>query len=909
MKELSHSHYHELGSPSDGAEFYPPKEEAHLRDYWKIVLKYRRLILLIFIVVFSFGAWIISGATPMYTAAATIKIDPQPPSYIRVQEVIDLNVSSGDYYSTQHELMKSRRLAAKVITDLNLGSNPTFTNTQVISPDPVRWLNSKFFGNIQALLNQIISLSRLFSKPSTSTPGTAMQQAKPAGAKQDGPAAEETSKPTVDPGLIGRYLSFLRVEPMRGTRLVRISFVTPDPFLSQQLANAHASAFVRMNLETRFEVTKEARVFLEKKLAELKSKVEQAEAEVNNFRNAHGVVSMDRGENLIVDRMIALNSSLTTARIKRIELDSLRQMLSNKNLNDLSEVMNNGTIQQYRTAIESLTSEQVKLGTVFKPDHPRMIELQTRINDARQRMKVAIDDVVRRIQTDYDSARNKEASLEAEAGRQKQAAIDLKTLGVQYSVLQGEVDSNRTLYNNVLARLNETTISNDLPVSNMQVTELADTPGGLISGGQQLKLLMTTASGALFLGVALAFCLAYFDSTVGTPEDVWRFLFIPTLGIVPELRSIRYGPQARLKLPTERVKQLLNYVRGQAQETSNREIIIASQPTSILSESYRSIRTALLFSQPERPPQTVLFTSPGPGEGKTVTTLNLAVALAQSGKRVLILDADMRKGRCHKSLRRANDKGLSNILSGNLTLEESLQETAIPGLSLISRGLVPPNPADLLGSSKMKEVLDLLRNRFEFILLDAPPVIGVTDAEVLSTFCDGVILVLHSRKTNKFSARQALQTLEGVKGHILGVVLNAVDIRAPDYSSYRYYYSSYYASVNAEVTTQTANENEEAEFDQASNQETSWPTELTGIAPAQLFEQLTAKLSEAVGPMAPLIVQDHVALMGESFDGFPKARVKELFDRVCQEILNEDLRNRFEKSMLHEIQHYRSFHA
>src|ERR1043165_7499984 len=185
----------------------------------------------------------------------------------------------------------------------------------------------------------------------------------------------------------------------------------------------------------------------------------------------------------------------------------------------------------------------------------------------------------------------------------------------------------------------------------------------------------------------------------------------------------------------------------------------------------------------------------------------------------------MRKGRCHKALRRTNEMGLSKILSGNFTREPSHKDTAVPGLSLISRGLVPPNPADLLGSSKMKEVLDLLRNRFEFILLDAPPVIGVTDAEVLSTFCDGVILVLHSRKTNKFSARQALQTLEGVKGHILGVVLNAVDIRAPDYSSYRYYYSSYYASVNAEKPDSESKELEESESDPIDSPEPNWPSE------------------------------------------------------------------------------------
>jgi len=323
----------------------------------------------------------------------------------------------------------------------------------------------------------------------------------------------------------------------------------------------------------------------------------------------------------------------------------------------------------------------------------------------------------------------------------------------------------------------------------------------------------------------------------------------------------------------------------------------------VISESYRSIRTALLFSQPETPPQTVLFTSPGPGEGKTVTTLNLAVALAQSGKSVLLIDADVRKGRCHRLLHRPNDRGLSNLLSGNLTLEESLQETAVPGLSLLPRGVVPPNPPDLLGSNKMKEVIGMLRNRFEFILLDASPVIGITDAELLSAFCDGVVLVMHSQKTSKFSARQALQTLESVRANILGVVLNGVDLRNPDYASYRYYYSSYYASVNTETEGREGEQLIENPSEPTGKNEPAWPTkELMGNAPKQLFENLISTLSEGVGPLAPLIVQDHIALMGESMDAFPRNRLKELFERVSQEILNDDLRNNFEKSMLQELQ-------
>lgn len=881
-------------APAEPA-YSQPSEEAHLRDYWKIVVKYRRMILILFLTVFCFGAYIISGATPMYTAAATIKIDPQNPQFVQIPEVLKVE-SAGDYVSTQHELIKSRALAAKVIVQLGLDSNRTFNSFRIVSPDPMKWLNSKIFGTIQSVIDWISSFGK--SPPPKAPPLVVTPKATGAA---DGPASlVRQEAPAVNPGTISRYLNFLRVEPVRGTRLVRIMFTTPDAVLSQQLANAHAEAFVRMNLETRFEVTKEARKFIEQKLSDLKAKIEAAEAELSEFRRAHGVVSMDRGENLIVDRMVSLNASLTTARIKRLELESLRQMLDNKNPTELSEVMSNASIQQYRSAIEGLVAEQVKMQTVFKPDHPRMIELSTRINETRQRMKATVAEVVHRIQTDYESARSREAALEAESSRQKQAAIDLKSLGIRYTVLQGEVDANQRLYTGLLARLTETTISNDLPVSNMQVTELSDSPGGLSSGGQQLKLLMSTAGLALFLSLGLAFCLAYFDSRITTSDDVWRFLYLPTLGVVPDLKLLRHGPQGFLEFARNPFQRLLTYVQ---REPINKDVVISAYPDSIVSESYRSIRTALLFSRPETPPQTVLFTSAGPSEGKTVTTLNLAIALAQSGKNVLLIDADLRKGRCHKLLHRPNERGLSNLLTSNLKLEDVLQSTSVQGLTVLVRGMVPPSPPDLLGSKRMRETLDALRTRFEFVLIDASPVIGVTDAEVLSSYCDGVVFVMHSQRTSRFSARQALQTLEGVRAHILGVVLNAIDIRSPDYASYRYYYSSYYATVEKETDNHKEKELAEWSASVTPGPAASWPSSANGdkSSSKQVFERLIYRLSEAVGPMAPLIVQDHVALMGESIETFPTERLNELFERICQEILNDDLRERFRETLTPEV--------
>ncbi len=476
--------------------------------------------------------------------------------------------------------------------------------------------------------------------------------------------------------------------------------------------------------------------------------------------------------------------------IKRIELESLRRMLKNQKLRNLSEIINNEMIQRHKTNLETLEVEQARLSTIFKPNHPRMLELGKQITESHQRLNLEVAGIVRRIESDYAVARQREESLKLEAERQKKAAINLKELGVKYTILQEEVDSNRNLYTGILTRVNETKISNDLPVSNMQLTETAGAPGVLSSRRKQLKLLLATAFGALFLAVGLAFFLAYCDSTVRTPEDVWRDVSLNTLGIVPDMRTLSrrlYGYNGQHKLPVAREahRQLK---RG---HSLSKELIVSQHPLSITSESYYTIRTALLRLQPENPPQAILLTSPSPHEGKTLTTLNLGISLAQAGYAVLVMDADLHQGICHKMLGLKNHKGLSNILTGNLTLEEGIQKAPIDGLSLLSRGVLPRNPADLVGSNKMKEVMDLIRASFDFIMIDSPPVNAVTDAAVLSAMSDGVLLVLNGRETKAAAARHAIERLAAVRANVLGVVLNGVDIRNPDYTDYRSYYTAY----------------------------------------------------------------------------------------------------------------------
>ncbi len=952
--------------------------------------------------------------------------------------------SGGEYFQTQLVILNSRSLAARVITDLRLEKNAVFTSTPLVGSNGVKRLRAWLLTPIRFLL----SIPSWFRRenPKATSASTGSQQQPGLG---------------VDPALIDRYTGFLDVQLVKGTRLVELEATTPDPQLSKQMADEHGAAFIRMNRETRFNLTREAMVFLDSKNGELKDKLEKSELALNNFRQQYGVVSLDKGENVFVDRLTELNRQLTLARAQRIETESLHKMVEDKNAQYLSQVINNTAIVQLKASLANLEAEQARVSTTFKPNHPRFLELTQQIAEARRALNNEIGNIVQGIGSNFRAARAREQALQAEVNKQQQVALNMKQIGVQYAVLQEEVNVNRTLYESVLKRLSETAVSNDVAVSNIQIVEKGEMPLGPSSPQKEFNLLFAGALG-IFLGVGLAFCLEYFDSRVSTPEMVWRVTAKPTLGAVPHTTSLsHFHGGRRPPRVSSRHLPMLDWLRTSS--TPNKGLLLSEQPAPIIADSFRTIRTALFFSQAAKPPQVILITSASPGEGKTVTTLNLAIALAQGGKSVLVIDADLRRGRCHRAFGLPNHRGLTDVLTGNLAVEESAWPTAVSGLSLLPRGPVPPYPPDLLGSEKMREVLETLRRSFDLIVIDSPPVTAMADAAVLSALCDGVILVVNGQSTPAGLARQAMERLAVVQARILGVVLNGVDIRNPEYS----YYSNYVDSVeedqpqgNFKPHMEAAPEEQPSEIIEASYdasgvadkpqngadktvelkpkdqvskaklasyeasaladgpqndgvkiiegasedqvtktepagheaktvahrppnggsktsecalEEQSSGTELASYhesavadkprigaaktvdptpkvrpseikpasyavsaeadkprngrnetvepvpeeqlseinpvprepgpeyVPEEFIQHVISTLCKAVGPMAPIIMDDHIRSLGESRGAFPKHRLTELCDRVCQEILSETLRADFRRTMQREL--------
>jgi polysaccharide biosynthesis transport protein len=887
------------------------QDEVSLSFYWNILLKRRKLILTVFVAVFAVGAYFALSSTTFYTAAARIKIEPQNPQVMGVGELQPLELRGEyDYHQTQFELLRGRPLAAKVISQLGLESNKAFTDARIVSPNPISRISSGINRTVGPLVSSLTAFFRSKRQPEVSSAISSNASDK---------VPLELSVPS---SLIQKYLGMLQVAPLPTTRLVSVQFLTPDPALSQALANAHAQTFMQLSLESRFGLTNEARDFLDQKKADLRSKLETSEAALNKFRRAHGVVSVEKGENIVVDRLIELNRQLTAARGQRIEAESLYRTVENRNNQDVAEVMKQGLVQQLKSSVATLEAEKARTATIFKPDHPRIKELNQQINAAHQALDSEIANIVRGIKSGYTAALAKEQGLQAEANKQQQDALRLRELGVDYTLLQEEVNANRSLYESVLKRLSETNVVNGLGISNMEIAERAAMPLGP-SGPNVSTYLMASILSGLLLGIGGAFILEMLDSAVGTPEDVWRSVGLGTLGVVPDIRLLDRGRpfiarlQSILSLPAPKP--------ADAKVETRKELIIDNSPLSVLNEAYRSIRTSLLLSQAEKPPQTILLTSPSPGEGKTVTSVNIAIALAQDGYSVLLVDADMRKGCCHERLGMSKNSGLSNILTGRLSASDAIRQTAIERLSFLSRGAPPPNPSELSGSRILKETLRDLRESYDFILIDSPPVLGISDAAILSVVVDGVLLILDGQSTSTPSAQKAVERLDMVRAPLLGVVLNSVNLQDPHYSYFRSYNQYYtYNLPNAEGETDAkgngsghlsalyGNGNGILKKNGASNGvgsldhnetapdckdvETILAEGLSDFSNAErlgsqdALGRIVEALTKSIGPLAPKIVQEHITALGESRYGFPDNRIEDLVKSLETAITNDELK-------------------
>jgi len=717
--------------PPDSAE---PVLQIDLLAFGRTLLKHRWTILASIVACLAVGAAVTLLMRPAYTAQSTIQIDREAAKVVNVQDVTpsDDQASGEEFFQTQYGLLRSRSLAEKVEDDLGLAANDSFIRR--------------------------------------------MHRRAPEAARQPGPR-----------GLAARReaaLEILRenmdVNPVRGSRLVSVAFSSPDPELSARIANAFAENFIAANLERRFESSSYARAFLERRIAQVKAKLEESERELVKYATDQQIIQLDEGggpsnptpeRSLAAANLEAINASLAAAKTQRIQAEQRwRQAQSTTGLG-LPEMLQSPTIQQLtQTRARLATDYQDKL-RLYKPDYPEMQQLRAQIDETDRQLGIEAQNIRNSLQAQYLVALNNERQLAAQVSGLKGDVLDLRGRSIQYNILQREVDTNRTLYDGLLQRYKEVGVAGGVTTNNISIVDRADPPRLPSSPNVLLNMLLALAAG-LGLGVVLALLREILDQAVRAPQDVETKLGLPVLGSIPLLEKGLQPSQA------------------------------LSDTRSALSEAYHSLRSALQFSTKDGFPQTLLVTSARPSEGKSTTALAIAHNMARLGYRTLLVDADLRDPSLHKTVGADNHAGLSNILTGSAKLPEVVQSTDAENLFIVPCGPLPPNPAELLASTRLQVFTQAAASQFDMVIFDGPPVMGLADAPMIASVMKGALLVIESGRTGRAQARAALRRLAMVNAHILGVVLTKFDARKSTYSygyGYAYEYEYDYGKTPSKV--------------------------------------------------------------------------------------------------------------
>lgn len=709
-------------------------EESHLLDYVRIVYKRRWTALTVFLITVTTVAVYTFTATPIYLARAQMLIEVENPNVVSFKEVIDQEARANDYYQTQYKILQSRSLVRRTLQALQLWDTP-----QEVPATPASESFWVALGSTVSNIKQLIAPVQVVTEP----PGP--------------------DKTPAQARALDAFVSSLTIDPIRNSRLIDITFQSPDPVYAARATNALAKAYIEQNLEFRFTSSKEASDWLSARLGEQRKLVEASEAAVQRYREQNDAVSLEERQNIVVQKLADLNAALTKAKTDRIQkeaaYDQLRTIQNDQGaLDTFPAILANGYIQSQKAVVAELQRQQAQLSERLGDNHPEMVKLRSAIQSAELKLQGEIGKVVESVRNEYLAMLAQERSLTAALDAQKAEAMALNRKGIGYGVLVRDAASNRVIFESLMQRTKETGISGELRTSNIRIVDLAEVPRRSIRPNRTLNMLFALLGGST-LGVGFAFFFHYVDNKIKSPAEVKAYLGLPFLGLLPSV----LGPDGATPL-------------------------ISNGAPSTFTEALRAIRTNVLFASAEDGGKSILVTSTAPGEGKTVVAVNLAIGLAQAGQRVLLIDGDLRRARIHDVFGQPAEPGLSNVLVGNAKASEAVRSAPVGGLWILTCGAHPPNPAELLGSKRFHDFLATLTTHFDWIVIDSPPVLLVTDAAVLAHKTTGVVFVVGAEMTARRAAETAVAQLTSAKVRFVGGVLNRVDFERSGY-----YYSQYYS--------------------------------------------------------------------------------------------------------------------
>ena len=713
------------------------EEVQPLLDYWNAISKRRWLVLFCLLVVFTTVAIGTLKKRPVYEGKTLIEINPEQPNVLNFQEVIQLTpVDIDAYRATQYEILQSRTLAEKVVDNLKLYHDPEFYKAHLL------------FGLIQFDPDKI---------PNPSDP--------------DPP--DRTSNAYRN--TIANFINNVDVSPVRRSNLVEVSFYSEDPQLAARISTQLCNTYIMQNLQVKWDETTKAAEWLQGQLVGLKAKVEKSDDALQAYARANSIIFVEEKQNLVNERLKQLQEEFTKAQTTRFEREALYSQVQAGRVQDLPGILDNKMIQDMSVDLARLTREYAELTATVKPEYPKAIALKKQIDSMQATMDRQKKNLAQNIIDSYRSALANEKYLAQALDEQKKTVNDIEEKSIQYNILKREVDTNKQLYEALLSRMKEAMVSSGVQASNIRIVDTAEVPKGPVKPRVFLNLSLGIMLG-LAVGVGLAFLQEYLDNTLKTADEVERLLRLPSLGLLPDY--VDNGQAGAEKLAI--VSRGNNGALAPAVQTGREPI-----------EAYRTLRTSILLSA-NPVPKMLLITSALPSEGKTTVTINLGATLASLGSKVVIVDCDMRRPTCHRSTGVENKPGFVRCLTGHVDLADAiLPVPGVPNLSVIPCGPIPPNPAEVLSSPLTVDLLRRLRCEFEYVLLDSPPLLTVSDSRILSTLTDAVVLVTRAYSTPFDLVRRARGLLYNAGARILGVALNSVNAHKQGRSGYGLYRYGY----------------------------------------------------------------------------------------------------------------------
>jgi len=734
------------GKGSTAVDVYDPhmhgqkevEDEVDLRALWRVILRYRKVIALI-LCVFVISALLISLLLrPMYQAVVSIEVNTSGRNLVKFQNVESQDLGTREYIQTQTKIINSDAVAMEVIRRLDLLNNPEF--------------NGRL--NQRGVVNGLRSIVSIFKSSAPVNESAGMQRS------------------------LARYKERLSIDPVRNTSLINVLFESFTPELASKIANAHAEAYIYLSDKRRFNSTSGAKEFLEGEIEVIQSKLETSEKQLNDFARQNGVIDVEDRNNIMMERLAELNRSLSEVQAERIDAQTKDVQAKLGGGEYLGNVYEDPLIERLREEQAGLKAEYFELSKVYKPKYPVMQQLDAKISDIEASIQSQVETVVGGIEANYEQLKLRESLLKSELETLKTELLNLQDRAVTYNILKREWEANKELYSGLLERTKEVGIAAGMELNVASVIDEAAVPQRKSSPNIGLNIFIAMILGG-GLGIGFAFLLALLDNTVNDVEGLQQLTQVGHLGVSPKVT----------------LDGDLN-VDDDAERKRIVDMLVYHDPANTFSESIQSVRTSLSYARAGGFPKTIMLTSSLAGEGKSTVGINLAISSANAGKKVIVIEADLRRSRLYKVFGVPSSPGLSDYLVGSGDAKP-YKIDVVPNLSVLVGGSKTPNPVDLLGSAEMRNLIAECEKEYDLVVVDCPPVLMLADAIVVSRMVEAVLFVVRAHQTPKDAIKGSVQRLRSVGAPLIGTLLN--DVQAKN-SAYDYDYSYTYKLDSGEVS-------------------------------------------------------------------------------------------------------------